>query len=182
MTVSEQKSQIRKAKILERNNLSADKHTELSEIIYKNLIPLVPENSNIALYYPTQNEVNVINLFDKFDNICLPVIAKNSKIMAFHKYLLNKLSRNKFGILEPDETCEEISPEIIIVPIVAFDRFGYRIGYGGGYYDATINNLQQNKKILTIGVAFSFQEVDLIPTEAHDKKLDLIITEEKMFE
>ena len=88
----------------------------------------------------------------------------------------NPLSVNKFGIPEPISK-KKIYPDILMIPLVAFDVNLNRLGYGGGYYDRYIQKTKKIKKILTIGMAFSFQEVKRLPINEHDKKLDFIFTE-----
>ena len=88
------------------------------------------------------------------------------------------LSINKYGIPEPT-TDKVIYPSILLVPLVAFDKDLNRIGYGGGFYDRYIKKIKKNKKIVTIGLAFSFQEVKKIPIKKYDIKLDFIITNKK---
>ena len=88
------------------------------------------------------------------------------------------LSINKYGIPEPISN-KVVYPSILLVPLVAFDRHLNRVGYGGGFYDRYIKKLKKTKKIITIGLAFSFQKVKLVPTNKSDIKLDFIITNKK---
>ena len=90
------------------------------------------------------------------------------------------LSINKYGIPEPVSSKSEY-PDILLVPIVAYDKNLNRIGYGGGFYDRYINKIKKRKKIITIGLAYSFQEVKKISINKYDKKLDFIITEKGFF-
>ena len=84
--------------------------------------------------------------------------------------------RNKYGIPEPEAT-QKIYPDILFVPLVAFDKKLNRLGYGGGFYDRYIQKISKIKKVLKVGLAFSFQKLKIIPVNKHDKKLDIIITE-----
>jgi len=134
----------------------------------------------IGGYYPYNYEINAIKILEKFEKkkylISLPKIKKNSQ-MNFYKWSTNEpLIINKFGIPEPTSNTQT-SPEILLVPLVAFDKYLNRIGYGGGYYDRYINRVKKYKKIITIGLAFSFQKVKKISTYKHDMKLDYIVTE-----
>ena len=88
----------------------------------------------------------------------------------------NLLKLNKYGIPEPEKT-KKVFPDIIFVPVVAFDNRLYRIGYGGGYYDRYIHKISNKKKLLKIGIAHSCQKINKVPTNKYDKKLDIIITE-----
>ena len=136
---------------------------------------------NIAIYFPNSYEVNVLKIleveyFKKF-NFLLPIIKKNN-LMKFYKWKKNEvLLINKYGILEPVETKETI-PSIVLLPLLAYDKNKNRIGYGKGFYDKFLNKfLKTRKKILTIGVAFSFQKHHKLPNNNKDYKLNYIITE-----
>jgi len=83
----------------------------------------------------------------------------------------------EFGALIPQEGAW-LEPELLIVPLVAFDRRGYRLGYGGGFYDRTLQALRAHKPTLAIGFAFAAQELPLVPTDTTDQPLDAIITEQ----
>ena len=97
--------------------------------------------------------------------------------MDFYSWSLkNLLKLNKYGIPEP-EKIKKVFPDIIFVPIVAFDNRLYRIGYGGGYYDRYIQKHSSKKKLLKIGIAHSYQKINKVPINKYDKKLDIIITE-----
>ena len=141
------------------------------------------KNKIIGGYYPYNFEFDDIEILKKLEKknylISLPKI-KNNFQMDFLKWS-NKdpLTINKYGIPEPYEN-KVVYPDILLVPMVAFDKSLNRIGYGGGFYDRYINKLKKRKKILTIGFAYSFQRVEKIQANKHDIKLDYIITENKL--
>ena len=153
---------------------------KLIKKIYKNK-PL-----NISLYYPYSYEINVLKIFNnKFFyryKFLLPVIEKNG-IMNFYKWKKNDtLLLNKFGIPEPLKS-KIVIPNVILIPLLAFDRKKNRLGYGKGFYDKYLNKFfKKNKKILAIGVAFSFQKYNNLPVKKSDFKLDYILTEKGVFE
>ena len=136
----------------------------------------------IAGYYPVDYEVNIIGFLEEASKkrfkIVLPVI-KSSNRMSFKSWIFREpLNVNKFGILEPKNSNKEIIPDLIMVPLVAFDNKLNRIGYGKGYYDRSlrkINNIKKNK--IFLGVAYSFQRCSCVPVNEHDFKLDYIFTE-----
>ena len=139
------------------------------------------KDKNIAIYFPNSYEVNVLKIleveyFKKF-NFLLPIIKKNNS-MKFYKWKKNGvLLINKYGIPEPVEIKETI-PSIVLLPLLAYDKNKNRIGYGKGFYDKFLNKfLKTRKKILTIGVAFSFQKHHKLPNNKKDFKLNYIITE-----
>ena len=137
----------------------------------------------IGGYYPTKYEIDDLNIlkyfFKKGSIISLPKIKKKNQ-MEFFKYNTNvPLLINKYGIPEP-KTLNRVYPDILFVPLVAFDKELNRLGYGGGFYDRYIQKMSKIKKILKVGLAFSFQELKTIPINKYDKKLDMIITEKNI--
>ena len=136
----------------------------------------------IAAYYPTNYEVNILRFIEiaskKNFRIVLPVI-KSSSNMCFKLWIFKEpLYMNNFGILEPRKSKVEITPDLILVPLVAFDGQLNRLGYGKGYYDRILNKIKKNKKdMISLGIAYSFQKSKNIPVNKHDFKLDYIFTE-----
>jgi|TARA_B110000261_G_scaffold118909_1_gene132644 5-formyltetrahydrofolate cyclo-ligase len=133
----------------------------------------------IGGYYPVNFEVDDLELLKKFKknkfSISLPVIKKNFQ-MDFYKWSFSDILKiNKYGIPEP-ENSNIVYPDIILVPLVAFDKNLNRLGYGGGYYDRLIAKLSKKKKITKIGLALSVQKIDKVPTNIYDQKLDYILT------
>ena len=134
----------------------------------------------IGGYYPFNYEVNIMEILDNFEkkkySIALPKIKKNNQMDFFSWSIKEPLVVNQFGIPEPFSN-EIKYPNILLVPLVAYDKDLNRIGYGGGYYDRYIKKIKKKKKIILIGLANSFQKVKKIPTNKFDMKLDFIITE-----
>ena len=133
----------------------------------------------IGGYYPINFEVDDLELLKRFEknkfNISLPVIKKNFQ-MDFYKWsFFDSLKINKYGIPEP-ETKNIVYPDVILVPLVAFDKNLNRLGYGGGFYDRLIKKLSKKKKVIKIGLALSVQKIDNVPIDMHDQKLDYIVT------
>jgi len=87
------------------------------------------------------------------------------------------LDTGVWGIREPKADAPEVAPDILLVPLAAFDRQGRRIGYGAGYYDMTINRLRGVKSVVAVGIAYAAQEVPEVPTTPRDARLDLVLTE-----
>ena len=173
------KSEIRKQKLNIRKKYSTKKFTIKFEVIFRLLKKLRPKGKILGGYYPYNNEVNTINILEKFERqnykISLPKIKDNSQMDFFHWSTKDPLSINKYGIPEP--TSEKIIfPDILLVPIVAFDQYNNRVGYGGGFYDRYI---VKRKKIITIGLAYSFQKIAKLPVNKHDIKLDYIVTDKE---
>ncbi len=153
-------------------------------IDFKSILRVIKRKKNIGKnlgsYYPYNYEVNTIQILEKFEKLnyqlSLPKISKNSQMSFYNWSTKDPLVINKYGIPEPISN-KIIYPDILLVPLVAFDKDLNRIGYGGGYYDRYIKKIKKIKKIITIGLAFSFQKVTKIPIEKNDIKLDFIVTE-----
>ena len=140
----------------------------------------VKKNLNIGGYYPINSEVGSLEILKKLERnkfkISLPVIKKNN-IMDFYDWCFKKSLRiSKQGIPEPF-TLKKVFPDVLIVPLVGFDKKKFRLGYGGGFYDRYIFKVLKFKKVVTIGFAFSFQELQTVPKNKFDQKLDFIITD-----
>ena len=181
----QQKSKLRKKylKIRKENYFEIDKKffSPLLKLIKKNI---KKKSILIALYYPSNFELNVLKVLElkyfSHQTILLPVAEKNN-LMNFYQWKKNDvLTINEFGMLEPIKA-EAKTPDIIIVPLLAFDKDKYRLGYGKGYYDRTITKLRKLKKIFVIGLAYDNQMVRNIPTENHDEKMDIIVTDKKIY-
>jgi len=134
---------------------------------------------NIGGYYPVNFELDDLSILKELEkknfNISLPKIKKNYD-MDFYRWSFNEpLKINKYGIPEPVSKIL-IYPDILLVPLVAFDKKLNRLGYGGGYYDRLIEKLTKRKKILKIGLAFSVQKINKVPINKYDKKLDYVLT------
>ena len=134
---------------------------------------------NIGGYYPVNFELDDLSILKELEkknfNISLPKIKKNYD-MDFYRWSFNEpLKINKYGIPEPVSKIL-IYPDILLVPLVAFDKKLNRLGYGGGYYDRLIEKLTKRKKILKIGLAFSVQKINKVSINKYDKKLDYVLT------
>jgi len=174
------KSKLRKKvlkirKIAYKNNLKIDFNKVLNLIKKNNL-----NKKSIGGYFPVNYEVDDLEILNEFDKknyqVSLPVIKKNFQ-MDFYKWSFSDpMKINQYGIPEPSSK-KKIYPDIILIPLVAFDNNLNRLGYGGGYYDRVIAKLSRRKKILKIGLAFSVQKINNVPVTRYDKKLDYIVTD-----
>ena len=170
-------------------NLRKKRYYEIDKKFFSPLLGFIKsnfkkENLKLALYYPTSFEINVLKLLENQymnnKNILLPVIEENNRMNFFPWKKNHVLLVNKFGILEPYKTKFK-TPNLILLPILAFDRNKYRLGYGKGYYDRYLNKyLKKFSNILTVGVAFSFQKYHKLPIDNNDVKLNYILTEKGM--
>ena len=163
------------------------KYFEITPHFFSPLVNIFKKNNKksiniLSLYYPSNYEVNVLNIFELMKKIkiktLLPVIKKNNQMNFVEWKYLDPLKVNKFGMLEPSLKSKIFFPNFMIVPLLAFDNHNNRLGYGKGFYDKFLNKfLKIRKNITTIGVAFSFQKYNKLPTATLDVKLDYILTE-----
>ena len=176
------KSILRKKILKRRENFNKRNiKIDFNEII--KLLKNKNKNKNkkiIGGYYPVNFEIDDLELLKKLEKdnfaISLPVIKKNFEMDFYRWSYFESLKINKYGIPEP-EIRDLVYPDILFVPLVAFDKNLNRLGYGGGYYDRLITKLSKKKNFLKIGLAFSIQEIEKVPTNEYDQKLDYIVTE-----
>lgn len=170
------KQRMRELLVQKRRMLAAEERVSLSESILSQLekMTVFREAKTVLLYYPKNNEVDVLPLFRRYKRdktLLLPVTHRDR--MTAHPYEGNdKMHRGKFGIPEPTTPEFQGKIDVIIVPAVAFDRAGNRLGRGGGYYDRF---LKKQPHATLIGVGYDFQLVDEIPVRKHDQKVHRII-------
>ncbi len=181
MSISEQKETLRQEALKHRSRMHIDtEDPEAAVELFFDTIHM-SETQVLAGYWPKDREFDVRYILDEAlrrDIQCgLPVVEKDSKILSFAKWdAETELQKASFGILEPKEKAQ-IIPDVVIVPLLAFDQRGGRLGYGGGYYDATLKALRAKKHILAVGVAYAQQACLFgLPQEDHDEILDLVIT------
>ena len=177
------KSQIRK-KILLIKKKRFDKNLKINLDKFISFLKINNfSNKNVGGYYPSNYEIDDLNILDFLEKknfkVSLPVIKKENQ-MNFYKWSKrDPLKINKFGIPEPVST-KIIYPDILLVPLVAYDGNLNRLGYGGGFYDRYIEKIEKIKKVIKIGLAFSFQKISSIPINQYDKRLDFIVTEKEI--
>ena len=179
------KSKLRR-KILNLRKKKSHKKLSLYPVkIYRFLKKNKISFKNVGGYYPCNNEIDDLEILNFFRNkkisISLPIIKENNQMDFFEWSNKNPLKINKYGIAEPISS-KKIYPDVIFVPLVAYDNDLNRLGYGGGFYDRYLEKVSKIKKIFKIGLGFSYQEIKKIPINKYDKKLDLIITEKKIIQ
>ena len=178
------KSNIRKKILKARENNNRGKFYIKFNKIY-NLLKKVTnfKKKIIGGYYPVNFEIDDLEILKEFEKkkikISLPLIKKKLKMDFIQCSLDSAFDINKYGIPEPSGG-KVVYPDILLIPLVAFDRKLNRLGYGAGFYDRLIKSLKKIKNIVTIGLAFDFQEVYLIPVSKYDQKLDYVVTNKKI--
>jgi 5-formyltetrahydrofolate cyclo-ligase len=177
-----EKSDVRKSALIARSDAWA-KHKDAGQ----NLVTMFPDalwppiNCVVASYYPIGSEIDPRPLAETFmceqAKLALPVLAGPNLPVSFRRWSPgDTLERGPFGVLEPLAEARTVRPELVLVPLVAADKSGGRLGYGKGYYDRTLAELRKAGRVRAIGLAFDEQIVDHIGIEAHDQPLDWIIT------
>ena len=162
----------------------------LINILLNKIFRITKKIETAGLYLPINNEISPFDFINYLQKkkviLSLPIIDKINNSLKFKKWMPNdELINGPFGTLEPKKTQTSIFPQILVVPLLSFDREFYRLGYGGGYYDKSIIYLKkyfkkEKKFFITIGLAYSIQEEKKVPREKHDMRLDFIITEKKV--
>lgn len=170
-----------------RKKLHAEKNNSARDLVATNFIqfiPGVPIGTVVAAYYPMGSELDSLRLLATLQingiRLALPVVWKEGEAMEFRAYKMgDPLEDGAHKTLQPKADAPVLDPDIIIVPMVAFDEKGYRLGQGGGYYDRTLAEIRKKKKkkVLAIGLAFEDQKTKSIPTEKFDEPLDGVLTE-----
>ncbi len=137
----------------------------------------------IAGYAPKGSEINCIPLMEKLKargaRMCLPVVVEKEQPLIFRSWEPGQeLFPGNFGIDQPSEDAPEVVPDMVLVPLLAFNSKGFRLGYGGGYYDRTLAQLREkNEHVVAVGLGYEAQGISRLPVERHDQKLDWIISE-----
>ncbi|MCY4288252.1 MAG: 5-formyltetrahydrofolate cyclo-ligase [Aestuariivita sp.] len=139
----------------------------------------------LAGYMPVRTEINplpTLTVAATYGVVGLPVVQGKQGTLKFSRWQPDQpLRKGEFGIAVP-AVDDFFVPKLLIVPLLAFDSRGVRLGYGGGYYDRTLANLSKNETVLTIGFAYSTQKVEELPFEATDYRLDIVVTEREVFD
>lgn len=143
------------------------------------------ETPIVSVYWPIRSELNTRPLIEalarKGYRVVLPVMHKVRHPLVFRDFAPgDDLVKGPFGLSEPAEDKPARDPDVIFSPLAAFDRKGFRLGYGGGIYDATLAQLRPRKAVTVVGLAYSCQETDHVPTEPHDERLDYLMTEREL--
>jgi 5-formyltetrahydrofolate cyclo-ligase len=188
MSITLSKADLRAAALAKRDALSDDERAAAAQGLAKRGLPVaITPGIVVSAYSPIRNEIDPAPLMRKLAGqgakLALPAVMARGKSLAFRAWSPDdRLMLGPLGILEPSPAAAELVPDIMLVPLAAFDRFGHRIGYGAGHYDYTLAHLRKVKAIAAIGVAFSVQQIKLVPALPHDVALDYVLTETKTFD
>ena len=179
-----EKFRLRAEALAKRQALSPEALARASAELAGRLLTLIPSSPHIiAGYVSIRGEIDIFPSLDLLSAqghaTCLPVALEKDAPLLFRAWKPgDALQKGKYNIEIPLDSAPAFAPQILLVPLVAFDHAGHRLGYGAGYYDRTIHALrQQQKGVKVIGIAHSVQSVPQIPAEAHDQKLDAVVTD-----
>lgn len=192
------KAELRAAALSARDKLSSRQRTAAALALAKRGLPFEIKQGNIVSgYSPIRSEIDPAPLMQALAaqgaRLALPAVLARGKSLVFRAWSPNdRLMLGPLGILEPSPGASELIPDIMLVPLAAFDRLGHRIGYGAGHYDYTLSHLRSRtpahfrkteiKPVIAIGLAFAAQEIKAVPALSHDAALDYVLTEKKVFD
>ncbi|MEH2479322.1 5-formyltetrahydrofolate cyclo-ligase [Nitrobacteraceae bacterium AZCC 2146] len=180
---SSDKPTLRIAALERRAALSSEHRAAAAQAIAARAFPVsIAPGAIVAGYQPIRSEFDPVPLMQALAaqgaQLALPVIIARDEPLMFRVWSpADDLVRGSLGILEPPPEAPQLMPDIVLVPLAAFDRAGHRIGYGAGHYDRTFEQLRAAKPFIAVGVAFDVQEIEAIPMQPHDVKLDYVLTE-----
>lgn len=182
------KNELRGRALARRDELSVEARIDAAAAIAEISLPVeLPPGVIVAGYSPINSEIDPFPLMralaSKGAVLALPVIIERDTPLIFRAWRSDQdLVRGPFGVFQPSSDAPEVEPDIVLVPLAAFDRDGHRIGYGRGYYDRTLQNLRAVKRMTVIGLAFAVQEIEVVPRLPHDEQLDCVLTERDLID
>jgi 5-formyltetrahydrofolate cyclo-ligase len=182
------KASLRAAALASRDALTSEHCAKAAQAIALRGLPIeMPPGAVVSGYAPIRSELDPAPLMRELAalgvRLALPSITARGQALRFRLWHPNdRLLPGPLGILEPSPAAAEIVPDIVLVPLAAFDRAGHRIGYGAGHYDRTLAQLRKSRAVTAIGLAFAAQEVKTVPALSHDVALDYVLTETQVFD
>ena len=185
---SGEKATLRATALAARDALSGEERTAAALAIAARGLPFaIAAGSIVSGYSPIRSEIDPVPLMRALAGqgarLALPAVMARGRALAFRAFSPgDRLMLGPLGILEPSPAATELIPDVMLVPLAAFDRAGHRIGYGAGHYDYTLAHLRKMKPITAIGVAFAVQEIETVPAMPHDVALNYVLTETQAFD
>jgi 5-formyltetrahydrofolate cyclo-ligase len=180
------KTELRRGALAQRDALPAAERMAAAQAVALDLPSRLAEQLRpgiiISGYSPLGSEISPLPLLRRFADagaaLALPVVAGRGQPLTMRAWSFGApLKAGVWGIREPPPEAAEVFPDVLIVPLLAFDRSGHRIGYGAGYYDRTIARLRGMKPVVVAGIAYAMQEIPVVPATSRDARLDLVLTE-----
>jgi 5-formyltetrahydrofolate cyclo-ligase len=187
-SIDDLKKTTRRDAVARRDGLPAADRAKAAETIAARPFPIaIKPGMVVSGFSSLKSEINPVPLMRKLADqgaqLALPVVAGKGQPLIMRAWSFGEpLDSGVWGIREPKADAPEVAPDILIVPLLAFDRTGNRIGYGAGYYDFTIAKLRAMKPTVAIGIAFAAQEIAEVPVTPRDARLDLVLTEREIID
>jgi 5-formyltetrahydrofolate cyclo-ligase len=182
------KADLRTSALARRDGLDVEHRNAAAQAIAARGLPVdIKPGAVVAGYSPIRSEIDPVPLMRTLAalgvQLALPAVTARGKSLVFRAWSPgDRLMLGSLGILEPSPAAAELVPDVMLVPLAAFDRSGHRIGYGAGHYDVTLAHLRKGKAIAAIGLAFAVQEIKNVPMQPHDVALDYVLTEKHAFD
>lgn len=141
----------------------------------------LPERAVVSGYVAMRSELDPLALMTRLSQsdhpLALPVTTTRGNPLLFRLWSPGApLERGRFATRHPGDDAQETAPDVLLVPLLAFDTQGYRLGYGAGFYDRTLSQLRARKSIIAIGIAYDIQKVEIVPHDRYDQPLDWVLT------
>lgn len=184
------KAEIRRNILSRRDLITPQEAHEAAERIARAGLDLakkhLPSGGVAAAYWPIRREIGTSPLFAALGRAgfqtALPIMHAPGRPLEFRRWSLgDDLEHGPLSLQHPLTSAPAVTPDFLFIPLAAFDAEGGRIGYGAGNYDATLAHLRANGTVLAVGLAYAMQEIEAVPLEPHDQRLDAIVTEERVF-
>ena len=188
MSTSPSKGDLRKSALDARDAMDAAVRVAAGEKLAARGLPFeIAAGTTVSGYSPIRSELDPAPLMRKLAEqgarLALPAVMARGKSLIFRAWSPgDRLTLGMLGIPEPSPAAAEVVPDVMLVPLAAFDHAGHRIGYGAGHYDYTFAHLRKTKAVRGIGLAFAAQQIKAVPALAHDVALDYVLTETRTFD
>jgi 5-formyltetrahydrofolate cyclo-ligase len=182
------KAELRRDALARRDAIPPAARAEAAERVAARPFPVaVPAGACVSGFFALRSEINPVPLMRRLSDagakLALPVVIGRGHPLVFRAWSFGApLGSGVWGIREPLPDAPEVLPDVLIVPLAAFDRTGQRIGYGAGYYDLTLFRLRAAKPVIAVGLAFAAQEIARVPATPRDARLDLVLTEREVID
>ncbi len=192
MSLEDEKQELRRAAKERRASLAGRGGGSAAENLADNFFKFIKTGGQdisltVAGYWPMADEIDVrplmFRLFEDGRTVLLPVVVAPEEPLVFRRWRPEMaLEAGGFGTRHPGPEAPEIVPDILLVPLLAFDGRGFRLGWGGGFYDRTLARLRATENVNAVGIAYQGQKVDSVPHSSNDELLDRVVTDEGILE
>jgi 5-formyltetrahydrofolate cyclo-ligase len=179
------KAVLRREALARRKAVHAVRQAEASAALARRIIvDLSIRGKMIAGYWPLGTELDcqpaLVALKAAGADVALPVVAGQGQVLIFRNWVPgDNLEQGPFGTMHPAVRAPIVTPDILLLPLMAFDGTGHRLGYGAGYYDRTVAALRRHGDVVTVGIAYDEQQIDALPVDGHDQRMDAVMTDQR---